>query len=97
MGRPPIVDGVLDRLLTQLASGTWEGGSPLPSVRRLAGEFGVSRRTIQAVERKAALLGLLDIRQRRPVTMRAGAPARARQLLEQRWYASIQTLLCLIR
>jgi len=84
MGRPAIVDDVLDRLLTRLASGAWEGGSGLPSVRRLASEFGVSRRTIQAAERKAASLGLLDIRQRQPVTIRADASAHARELLEQR-------------
>jgi len=83
-GRPTIIDEVLHRLLRGLASGMWPPGRSMPPSRRLASAFGVSPGTLRKALGEASRLGLVDVRQRRPVTVREGAAQRAERLLAQK-------------
>lgn len=84
MARPRLADRVLERLLRELAEGTWPAASRLPPTRQLAAEFGVSLRPLQAAIREAGRLGLLDVAPRQPVFVRPEAAERARQLVRER-------------
>ncbi|NIA21636.1 MAG: substrate-binding domain-containing protein [Anaerolineaceae bacterium] len=68
-------------LLRRLASGCWPPGTRLPPSRRLAAEFAVSRKSLQAALKRAVGYELLNVRQRRPVVVLPGAQERARKLL----------------
>jgi DNA-binding LacI/PurR family transcriptional regulator len=81
MSRPQLIGKVVERILRTIADGTWSSGSALPSVRRVASEFGVSACTALAAVQRVAQEGLLDIHQGRPARVLAGAAERARQLL----------------
>lgn len=83
MGRPRIVNRVVERILRGLAHGTWRPGDSLPPSRALADEFGVSLATVQAAIRRAAHYKLLEVRQRQPVAIRADAAERALRILHR--------------
>lgn len=69
MGRPGIVDSIVERLLRKFAGGTWQAGMAMPTSRSLAAEFGVSLTTIQAAIRRVADYKLVEVRPRRPVVV----------------------------
>lgn len=81
MGRPALTDKVVDRMLRRLASGKCAAGSQLAPARELAAHFGVSLRTMMASVRRLSRMGLVEVRQRRPVVVLEGASERATALL----------------
>jgi len=81
VGRPSIVDPILDLLLRRLAGGSWAPGTTVPATRQLAAEFDVSRKPLQAALKRAARHKLLEVRERRPVVVLPGAQERAKRLL----------------
>ena len=74
-------DTVLERLLRGLAACRWEPGANLPPVRQLARDFAASRAAVVSALHRAAASRLIQVRQRRPVRVLAGAPEAARRLL----------------
>lgn len=68
-------------LLRGLAAGRWKAGETLPGVRQLAEENSVSRRPVHKAVARAAYGGLLEVRERQPTQVAAGAQVRAEQLL----------------
>jgi DNA-binding LacI/PurR family transcriptional regulator/DNA-binding transcriptional regulator YhcF (GntR family) len=82
MGRPRIVDSIVERLLRRFAAGAWQPGATVPAGRRLAAEFGVSLMTIQAALRRIADYMLIEVRPRRPMVVLPGAKDAARRFLK---------------
>lgn len=74
---------VFERLLRRLAMEQWRAGGNLPPTRRLEREFRCSHETMLGALGLAAEHEVLDVRPRRPVVVREGAPDRARSLLER--------------
>lgn len=62
-GRGSLVEGALDVLRAELASGRWPVGARIPPEPKLATMLGVSRNTAREAVRVLAHVGLLDVRQ----------------------------------
>jgi DNA-binding transcriptional regulator YhcF (GntR family) len=69
----PVYEQVADQMRQLIASGALKPGSPLPSVRQLAGDLGVSLNTIARAYRRLEAEGFLVTRDRAGVV--AAAPA----------------------
>ena len=69
----PVYAQVADQLRRFISSGSLKPGAPLPSVRQLAGDLGVSLNTIARAYRLLETEGFLSIRDRAGVT--AAAPS----------------------
>ena len=85
----PVYEQVADQVRRLVASGDLAPGTPLPSVRQLAGDLGVNLNTIARAYRLLEGEGFLVIRDRAGVTVAAPAKeiehsARARLLDEMR-------------
>jgi len=85
----PVYEQVAGQLLRLVASGALVPGTPLPSVRQLAGNLGVSLNTIARAYRRLEAEGFLVIRDRAGVVVAAPAQevegsARARLLDQMR-------------
>ena len=65
----PVYRQVADQLRTLVATGTLAPGTPLPSVRQLAGDLGVNLNTIARAYRLLEAEGFLLIRDRAGVTV----------------------------
>lgn len=68
--RPRLTEMVQRRLSQMIASGVWQPGDLVPSEGDLARRFGVSKPTIREAMRQLAALGLLEIRQGKPASVR---------------------------
>jgi DNA-binding LacI/PurR family transcriptional regulator len=76
-----MVGKVAERILRAIASGAWPAGGPLPAVRQLAADLGVSRDTVGAALQRLAEGGLIETHPRLPAQLRPDAAEQARQLL----------------
>lgn len=61
--RRSIVDSVVDRLQSEIATGAWPVGTRIPTEAELTETFGVSRPSVREAVRSVAQLGLLETRQ----------------------------------
>ncbi|MBM7466848.1 FCD domain-containing protein [Microbacterium esteraromaticum] len=61
--RRSLVDTVVDRLQSEIASGAWPVGSRIPTEAELVAALGVSRPSVREGVRALAQLGLLETRQ----------------------------------
>lgn len=61
--RRSLVDTVVDRLQSEIVSGTWEVGSRIPTEAELVATLGVSRPSVREGVRALVQLGLLETRQ----------------------------------
>ena len=83
----PVYEQVANQLRWLVASGALAPGTPLPSVRQLAGDLGVNLNTIARAYRLVESEGFLVIRDRAGVMVAAPAkkiePSRRFELLDQ--------------
>ncbi|WP_245974348.1 GntR family transcriptional regulator [Thermomonospora umbrina] len=70
MTRSSVVDEVTDQIAFQIASGRWEAGERLPSIRRLAAEYGINPSTVQLVLGRLRAAGFVEARQGLGVVVR---------------------------
>lgn len=61
--RRSLVDTVVDRLQTEIVSGSWPIGSRIPTEAELTEQLGVSRPSVREAVRSIVQLGLLETRQ----------------------------------
>lgn len=61
--RKSLVDTVVDRLNTEIASGAWPIGTRIPTEAELTERLGVSRPSVREAVRSVVQLGLLETRQ----------------------------------
>ncbi|GAA2461871.1 FadR/GntR family transcriptional regulator [Agromyces soli] len=61
--RRSLVDTVVDRLHTEITSGSWPVGSRIPTEAELTEQLGVSRPSVREAVRSIVQLGLLETRQ----------------------------------
>jgi GntR family transcriptional regulator, transcriptional repressor for pyruvate dehydrogenase complex len=68
--RRSVPDEVFDQILTDVVSGEFAPGRPLPSERQLAEVLGVSRPAVREALQRVAQAGLVDVRQGGATTVR---------------------------
>ncbi|WP_433335508.1 GntR family transcriptional regulator [Spirillospora sp. CA-294931] len=62
VARSTVVDEVADRIAFQIASGRFEAGERLPSIRNLAAEYGINPSTVQLVLGRLRTAGFVEPR-----------------------------------
>ncbi|MFI6047410.1 GntR family transcriptional regulator [Nocardia sp. NPDC051321] len=62
MATPTVVDDITEQLAYRIAAGSYQPGELLPSVRRVAAEFGVSTPTANSALGRLAALGFVEAR-----------------------------------
>jgi DNA-binding transcriptional regulator YhcF (GntR family) len=83
-----VLDRLRERILAGLFCGRWHPGDRLPSIRDVADDEGVDRKTAAAAYRRLEEDGLVRVRARSGVYLRNVRPARATGALERlhrRW------------
>lgn len=86
----PIYRQIVDRMLAHILDGTYQEGGYLPSVRQLAGEFGVNALTVAKALNTLTQLGVTEKRRGVGLVLKIGARGvimvqERRKFLEEEW------------
>lgn len=86
----PIYRQIVDRILAHILDGTYQEGAYLPSVRQLAGQFGVNSLTVAKALNTLTQLGVTEKRRGVGLVLKVGARGvimvqERRKFLEEEW------------